>query len=325
MPIDYKDFLKPQATVVLPYFGGSRVDMADRRLRVELEDNNALAHGWWRFKIEGRKALPRKPESPIDLSKLPAVRGHYISGWVVVDGRTLHRFALPIDDEPAPLSRVVGRRWYSGDMLFDTTEFEDDAEVSARQALEERRGIAEIKGVVPSLRAAFGYAVGMDVAQELNIHITPREIMSRVVAIADGGREVVVQMFRALLEQRMREAEEARRLAEESLRQQQLAMATRGARAMPRANTPHRRCDDALEKAGARMLSARRLAAGTQIDVTYEVDGTRIMSIVDAHTLQVLDPGICLSGAHRVLTLDAMPSVVREAIEEDHLNITRRD
>jgi hypothetical protein len=48
------------------------------------------------------------------------------------------------------------------------------------------------------------------------------------------------------------------------------------------------------------------------------------MSLVATDTLQVLDPGICLSGAHRVLTLDAMPSVVREAIEEDHLNITRR-
>jgi hypothetical protein len=47
------------------------------------------------------------------------------------------------------------------------------------------------------------------------------------------------------------------------------------------------------------------------------------MSIVDAGTLQVIDPGICLSGAHRVLTLDAMPSVVREAIDEDHLNIMR--
>jgi hypothetical protein len=61
-----------------------------------------------------------------------------------------------------------------------------------------------------------------------------------------------------------------------------------------------------------------------RLDVTYEVDGTRIMSLVDSETLQVIDPGICLSGAHRVLTLDAMPSVVREAIEESHLNITRR-
>ena len=72
------------------------------------------------------------------------------------------------------------------------------------------------------------------------------------------------------------------------------------------------------------MLSARLVARGEQLDVTYEVDGTRIMSLVATATFQVLDPGICLSGAHRVLTLDAMPSVVREAIEEAHLNNTRR-
>jgi hypothetical protein len=49
------------------------------------------------------------------------------------------------------------------------------------------------------------------------------------------------------------------------------------------------------------------------------------MSIVDAETLQVIDPGVCLGhgGEYRVLTLDAMPSVVREAIETDALNITR--
>jgi hypothetical protein len=90
------------------------------------------------------------------------------------------------------------------------------------------------------------------------------------------------------------------------------------------ANSPARRADDALEQAGARMLYTRMLAGGTQIDVTYEVDGTRIISLCDAETLQIHDPGVCLSGAHRVLTLDAMPSVIREAIETDALNITRR-
>ena len=72
------------------------------------------------------------------------------------------------------------------------------------------------------------------------------------------------------------------------------------------------------------MLSARMLAGGAQIDVTYEVDGTRIISLCDSMTLQIHDPGVCLSGAHRVLTLDAMPSVIREAIEDGALNITRR-
>ncbi len=322
--MDYKAFLSKVEELELPFFGGSRVDTKDRRLRVEHEGEEPLASGWYRFKIDGRKAIAKRPAKTGDLSALPAVRGHFVSGWIVVDGRHLHRMALPIDDEPEPLSRVVARRWYSGDLLFDTTEFEDDAELTARRALEERQALGDTKGVVPSLRAAFGYAVGMDVARELNIHVTPRELMSHVVAIADTGRAVVVQMFEHLLEQRRREIEAAPRRVEEASQVARLASVTRGARVIPRERDLVRRADDALEQAGARMLSARRVAGGDQLDVVYEVDGERIMSLVDAVSLQVLDPGICLSGAHRVLTLDAMPSVVREAIEEEHLNITRR-
>lgn len=327
--MDYKTFLKKPTTevetLVLPYFGGTKVDTKDRRFSVEGE----LAPGWWRFQIEGRRAV--SPETAHaadlpDLSALPAVRGHFFNGWVVVDGKHVGRIPLPPDDEPAPLSRVTARRWYSNDLLFDTTEFEDDAELAARTALEERRPLGDVKGVVPSLRAAFGYALGMAVARELDVEISPRELAPRVVQIADGGRTVVEQMFAALLEQRRREAEEARRRAEEAATAERLANAVRDARVVQarRRRDPQRRADDVLERAGARMLHARLVARGQQLDVTYEVDGTRIMSLVAVDTFQVLDPGICLSGAHRVLTLDAMPSVVREAIEENHLNITRR-
>jgi hypothetical protein len=40
----------------------------------------------------------------------------------------------------------------------------------------------------------------------------------------------------------------------------------------------------------------------------------------------VIDPGVCLGhgNEYRALTLDAMPSVVREAIETGRLNLTRR-
>src|SRR5206468_543910 len=97
-----------------------------------------------------------------------------------------------------------------------------------------------------------------------------------------------------------------------------------GARARTRAANPQRRADDALDQARARMLGCRMLERDRRMDVTYEVDGNRIISLVDAETLTVLDPGVCLSGEHGVLTLDAMPSVIREAIREHHLNITRR-
>ena len=321
--MDYKAFLKPKGeeTLVLPYFGGTRVDSADRRLRVEATDT---ALGWWRFQIDRRRAVPKEPATQPDLSALPAVRGHWANGWVVSDGRTLARISFPPDDEPAPLSRVVARRWYSGDLLFDTTEFEDDAELAAREALEQRRSIADVKGVVPSLRAAFAYALGMDVARELRVEVSMRELTPRVLAIADGGREAAAQAFAALVAERERAEAEMRRRTEAAQREARLGAVVAGARHVRRARSGEQRADEALEGAGARMLSCRRMARGDQLDVTYEVDGTRIISLVDAETLQVLDPGICLDGAHRVLTLDAMPSVVREAIEEDHLNITRR-
>jgi hypothetical protein len=38
----------------------------------------------------------------------------------------------------------------------------------------------------------------------------------------------------------------------------------------------------------------------------------------------VLDAGICLSGSDRMVTLDSLPSVIKEAIDTDQLNITRR-
>jgi hypothetical protein len=57
--------------------------------------------------------------------------------------------------------------------------------------------------------------------------------------------------------------------------------------------------------------------------VTFTCDGVRIIATVDATTLQVYDAGFCLAGSDSELTLDSLPSTVREAIEEDHLNITR--
>ena len=326
--MDYKKFLAKEETLVLPYFGGTRVDAEARRFQVV---GSNTAPGWWRFKIEGRRATPVERASPVELGSLPLVRGHWVSGWLVADGRTMHRIALPPDDEPAALARITGRRWYSQDLLFDTLEFEDDAEITARLALEQQRAIGDVRGVTPSLRAAFGFALGTQLAREMRIEISVPELMPQAAAIADGGADVARRVFTDLIDERQRQIAEARRRVEDARRQAEeirIELKRRGAaataRALPRAHDPVRRADETLDAAHARLLSCRRINGNTQLDVVYEVDGARILSIVDIDTFEVIDPGICLSGAHRVLTLDAMPSVVREAIEEDHLNITRR-
>ncbi|MEP6862452.1 MAG: hypothetical protein ABJE66_17645 [Deltaproteobacteria bacterium] len=313
---DFRAFLAPNQPVVLPYFGGTRVDSAERRFRIE----GVLESGWWRFRIEGRRAVAIEPSAPDSLDALARVRGHWIDNWIVVDSRSVIRVALPPDDEPAVFSRVATRRWYSGDHLFDSIEFEDAAEAGARDALAAERRLGDLRDVVPSLRVAFGIALGQRIAREAGVPLSVRELVPRAIQIAEHGRDGVRSWLAELEAERQRAAELARREAE----QLRLATTAGTARAVPRSDDPIRRADEALDGAHARMITCRRLERGTRLDVTYDVAGTRIISMVDAETLQVLDPGICLSGAHGVLTLDAMPSVVREAIEEDHLNITRR-
>ena len=306
--MDFRQFLgKASDPIVLPYFGGTRVDAADRRLRVDV----SLEPGWYTFTVDGRRATPAGPAEPPDLSGLPAVRGHWAEGWLYASGRDLARVALPPAEEPAPLARCTGRRWHSGDLLLESIDFEDDAEVEARAALEDGRALAAVKGIVPSLRAAFGFAVAAAVSRELSIPVSPREVAGKVHAIAEGGRAAAAELLRALAEERRRHAETVH-----------LAEIRASARARPRSGDPSARADAALEGAGARMLACRRLD-GRSIEVRFELDGDRFITVADAHTLQVLDAGICLAGADRELTLDSLPSVIREAVETDQLNITR--
>lgn len=328
--MDYRKFLKPTGDaateeVVLPYFGGSRVDAAKRSYAVEAEP----VVGWWHFGIQKRAAVPiRRAEASElpDLSKLPALRGHYAHDWVIASGRERARLAIAPDDEPAPLSRVTARRWYSGEYLFDGLDFDDDPELRARDALEQRRALPDdLKGVTPSLRIAFGFALGMAAAQDLDIPMSPIELAPIAIMIADGGVEVVRQLFDDLVEERRMAIELARLAAEQARERARLQQVVGKVRARERSKFPRQRVDEILRDAQARMVACTNLQGGRQLDVVYTVDGVRIHSIVDADSLQVIDPGICLAGAHRVLTLDAMPSVVREAIEVDHLNITRRD
>jgi hypothetical protein len=320
---DFRAFLKTNDPVVLPYFGGTRVDSKDRRFRVD----QAIEPGWWRFAIDGRKATPLEKAEPVDgsqLGSLPIVRGHWVDNYIVASGRDLARVALPPSEEPAALARVVGRRWYSGDMLLDSIEFEDDAELAARSALEERRSIADVRGVVPSLRAAFGYALGLAVARDERVPVTLRELTRVLVAIADGGRDAVVAHLTHLANQRRaREAEQRARELLEAVNAQRARVrdiATRAVR--ERRGTPAERADAALEQAGARMLAARRVG-DNELEVTFTFMDVRIIATVDPETLHVYDSGVCLAGADEELTLDSLPSVIKEAIENDLLNIMR--
>ncbi|WP_368738482.1 hypothetical protein [Corallococcus exiguus] len=82
------------------------------------------------------------------------------------------------------------------------------------------------------------------------------------------------------------------------------------------------RVERALDKAGARLLDHRRLGDGL-LEVVYTFMGERFVTVVEATTLRVRDAGVCLAGADNRVTMESLPSVLKEAIDTDALVITR--
>jgi len=317
--MDYRKFLGKTSSVVLPYFGGAFVRDVSRRLRVAVEQ----PPGWYRFEISGRVATPVERADPIDTSRLLSARGHFTRGWLFSGGRELARVELVPEEEPPVLSPVTARRWHSGELVFECVELESEAEDLARRALESATGIADVKGVAASLRAAFGFALVARIASERDVRVSPREVMGSALALSMGGREAVEPWLDALEERRRLERVrlEAWALAE----QLDIPTSTRTAWSRPSPDddrTPAARAARALESAGAELLGSRSLGQG-MLEVTYRFLGERFISVVDERTLQVFDAGICLSGADRQVTLESLPSVIREGYDTDQLNITR--
>lgn len=313
--MDYRKFLQQEERLVLPYFGGSRVDAPSRRLRVSV----VQPAGWYAFSVKGRVATPVDVADVPDLSGLPAVRGHFAHGWLFSGGQKLARVELLVGEEPAVLSPLVARRWHSGDLVFDSVEFESEAEDAVRQALERELDIDQVKGVAASLRAAYAFALIAKVAARLDIAVSPRECMGVVLSVSSAGAASAEAFLLELVERRRLERVrlDAWAASEGVVRPQ-----TAPARPEPRV-APYERAGRALDAAGADLVGHRTLDGGL-LEVTYRFMGERFISIVEQDSLQVVDAGICLSGSDRAVTLESLPSVIREGFDTQQLNITRR-
>lgn len=348
--MDYRKLLGKVESAVLPYFGGGTVDAPSRRLRV----TQPVAPGWWRFEVKGRQATAREPALAEGLESLPRVRGHLWGTRLVREGAVAESLALMPEEEPPRLSPVTARRWHDGTLLFEGVEFEGEAEEVARRALEDDRPLGDARGVGASLRAAFGFAVLEAASRGTGIPFAPREARARVLDVAREGRATAERCLRGLADERarflrMQAEQEARRDAEareaartltvrgqETWETRRDASARETARALEtwggQGLTPGERwraeaelgawVERALDKAGARLLSHRRLDAGL-LEVIYTFMGERFVTVVEAATLRVRDAGVCLAGADAAVTLESLPSVLKEAIDTDALVITR--
>lgn len=303
--MDYKKFLGQSTTEVLPYLGGASVDAKTRRLRVTRE----VDPGWWSFTIEGRRAEPNAPADPPDMEGLPRVRGHLVGSWLFSGGDRPERVHLLPADEQEPLALVAARRWSGELLLFDGLEFEGDAEGEAREALDSRAPIADLKGVAASLRAAYGWALVSRIATDRDIPVALSEAKRALRDIAERGPDAANALLDELARRR-REAVEAAAIRHAVQRARRVRETVGG------------RIADALHAAGATLRRVRTFEDGT-VEVRWWFMDETFISVVDAETLQVIDSGICLSGADRITNLQSLASVIREAIDTDQLCITR--
>jgi hypothetical protein len=111
-----------------------------------------------------------------------------------------------------------------------------------------------------------------------------------------------------------REAE--RRAREEVERQKQTAELARWQ------ETLEGRISLALSHTGAELVNWRRNGQ-RQAVVRYRLGGRRFECVIDTESLQIIDAGICLSGADEELNLSSLPSAVREAVESGQLHVFR--
>ena len=301
--IDYRRFLAPAGSMTLPYLGGPFVDAPDRRLRVQ----GTVEPGFWVFEVTGRDARAvERAESP-DLSGLAAVRGHLYGDYLVHEqSRAELVFLLP-EEEPAAFSPAVARRWHSGDLIFESLPFETEAEEQARRAFEEHETLEAIRGIPSTLRAAFSYAMVDRLGRSRGMRVAPAEVRAHLGQINSGGDEACARLLDRLARERALDL---------SLKRARRAGAVR------RSGDAFERAGAALHAAGATLAALRYISSGL-LEVTYRFDGERFVSLVDPATLQVVDAGFCLAGEDRLVTLESLPSVIREAIQEGALAITR--
>jgi hypothetical protein len=308
--VSFQRFLGKSEIVVAPIVDGV-VWLRDRSVRCRAQP------GWYRVKVSGRTVTPEAPADPEEIERtfapLPLVRGPIVAldgGWgVVAGGARCARVALAPADEPLPLSPLRARRWPLGELLlWEALDFDGEIEELVRRALEEGRGIDELKGVPAPLRAAFVFSLARATGRQLGIPAAPLELGRWIGAIATQGRPAAEEALRELARER---AVHAARL-----------------RPPPPPPTPRpgdleQRVERALRNTGATLRGVRRTDG--LVEVRWSFHDQRFVTLVEEGGLRVVDSGVCLAGEDDLVTLESLPGVLEEAIREQHLVITRHE
>jgi hypothetical protein len=309
----WRDLLRDEPPVVLPWFGRGVVRGADRSWNIQTPRQLfPVEHGWYEFsiKLSRQATFVRRAEPVAELLK-HEVCGYLVGDRLIPDGKRVDPDPAKIvaqservhllDDGLDRFARVrAGRLHELGRLIYKSPEMPLGIEDAVMQAyLDRKTSVDDIKGVSPGLDAAFR----MESYQRLE-----------------------VEKRRAETEKKRQELEAARLLEEKRKELASKFGDGAGRREVARVDFDSA-ARAALAVGGAEFLDSKILRPN-EWAVKFRLDGRRFECTCDVR-MQIVSSGICLTDSEsgeqgdRRFTLESLPSVIREAIRTDRLVVYR--
>lgn len=319
--MSWRDLLTVPERAVLPWLGGAWVSRADSPMRWRLL-RRLRHHDWYEFELVANAATPSSLDPaprPLDLTG-PSMTGYLVGDRLVPDTQAVRcpseLLQLPrlhlLDDGPLDrFARVSAVVWASTPLVlvYQGQVFPSGPEPEVQMAYEDRlSSLDHVQGVSPGLEAAFRFEVGQRAAAE--------------------------QRRAAALRRAQEEAAEQARLAR---RQAIAARLGDGAGRREMARVDFAAAAQAALAVGGAVYLDHRPSAGVPLEMTvrFRFQDRRFECTCHAHTLQVIDAGICLTAEYDSddwevgtrgdtwLSLESLPAVLAEAIRTHRLVVRR--
>lgn len=290
--------------VVTVWLGGRSVRVGPRAW--QLDGRRPPQPGWYRFRVTGRRAALAGPAAPEPERLVDVRRGFLVGDRFASDdvrvapdpvdiARQLERVALvpPTVERFARIS--VGRVAEGAPLVFCEEELPLGPEPDVASAfLDGAPSVDHVPEVPPALDAAFRLET------ERRRQAERRREQARRQAELDAARAAVLE----------RHGDGAQRRA---LAQADFQAAARAA----------------LEVGEATYLDHRPGVDPEEMVVRFRLDGQRFECTCERRTLRIVDAGICLTDDETdergddYFTLESLPGVIRQAIEENALVVFR--
>ncbi len=312
--MSWRDLIARDEWLTLPWVGGRKLRLGARSW--DIDAVLPIEHGWYQFLVSSGRSAVCKCDTKADAevtNLTNIVKGYLVGDHLVADTTpnvdpnplTITKYSERVHLIEEGLDRFVrisaGRTHENGPLIYNSQEMPLGSEEGVLNAfLDNLSTVNNVKGVSPALDAAFR----MEVWQRAEIE------RLRIEA------------------EKLRLEEEAKRVAEERRKQivERLGDAV-GRREMAKLDFGEA-ARAALTVGGAEFLDYRKTGRKNEWAVRYRLNGMRLECVCDER-LAILDSGICLQDHNtgirgdKLLSLESLPSVIREAERKNKLVIYR--